>query len=803
MKTLIGILLIAVLNGSVISRTTSEPVGWATVALMKADSTIVAGTTSNEQGEYVLNAAEGEYILTASLIGYKEYSQPVQLVPGTNALPPILLETDSQMLTGASVTENVKLVEVKIDKVVMNVRESAFAQGSNALELIRKAPGVTIDKDGNVMLNGKKVSVWIDGRPSYADGKALESLLRSTNGESIDKFELIEHPSSKYDASGQGGIIDIKTKKNFLQGFNGSLGLGGGGMYYRKKGQAPWEESAWANLAYRSGKTNTFLNIYEGTYFCPIEILNDMSIGSLNFRQSGSTMLESLYHNYNVKVGNDWFIDKKNTFGVILFVPGSYSTINSEYSNTRQMIGETLTSESVTDIKNGPGRSTRANLNLNYTHVFDEARSAELTANLDYCNNTSHEDNRQTDNTTVPGMPAAVTEQSIVSDNIYDIYSAKVDYQSVVWKKFMLEAGAKWALSRTNNNSLEVFTLGAPSPSEFVYSENVGAVYASLAGQLGPKWSFKAGLRGEYTHSIGDWKTDVPRTEHKYFDPFPTVYIGFTPNQKWRLSVSYSRRISRPYYDVLNPTKTYIDAKTYTMGDPDILPQYSNSTAFSAGLGQHLSLSMGYNSTNNYINQIPSFHADGTQCMKFGNAGTQNIGFMSLNIAALPIGKWLQWTFNAFGMYGEVTSNVSGIGYKSLGAALYTAFTFTLPKDWKIDLDGHYSTPMTVGYFRIHRQWDSNMAIKKTLLDNKLVLALKVEDIFRSSANDLDILDESGSGAVTTIQQKYYSQQILLDITWHFGNARNQSGRRKVGELEEMSRVGGGGGTGGTGSIGM
>lgn len=121
------------------------------------------------------------------------------------------MSEDTQMIAGATVTERVKLIEMKIDKLVMNVSQSAFAQGSNVLDLIRKAPGVTIDKDGNVTLNGKKVQVWIDGRPSYLDGKGLEALLRSTPGSSIDKFELMEHPSAKYDAEGQGGIINIKT----------------------------------------------------------------------------------------------------------------------------------------------------------------------------------------------------------------------------------------------------------------------------------------------------------------------------------------------------------------------------------------------------------------------------------------------------------------------------------------------------------------------------------------------------------------------------------------------------------------
>ena len=200
----------AEIRGTVCDKNTGGPLGWATVALMKADSTLVSGTTCDDKGTYSLQATPGEYILKASLIGYSDFSKTVTVVAGLNEIEPLNMSEDTQLLAGATVTERVKLVEMKIDKLVMNVSQSAFAQGSNALELIKKAPGVMIDKDGKVTLNGKSVQIWIDGRPSYLDRKGLEALLRSTSGSSIEKFELMEHPSAKYDAEGQGGIHDLE-----------------------------------------------------------------------------------------------------------------------------------------------------------------------------------------------------------------------------------------------------------------------------------------------------------------------------------------------------------------------------------------------------------------------------------------------------------------------------------------------------------------------------------------------------------------------------------------------------------------
>lgn len=782
------------LSGRVVDSADGTPAGWTTVALMAADSIVVTGSTCDADGVFSVSAPEGEYTLKFSLIGYKDHIRSVLLSPGGNTLPDVRLEADVQMLAGAAVTERVKLVEMKIDKVVVNVKESAFAQGSNALELIKKSPGVTVDKDGNIKLNGKAVSVWIDGRPSHADGKSLEALLQSTNGESIDRFELMEHPSSKYDASGQGGIINIRTKRNVLGGFNGSVGLGGGGMVMKQMTSNPWQESAWANLSYRTAKTNSFLNLYEGVYDTPLNVINRLRISSIGLRQDGESALLSRFISYSVKLGTDWFINDRNTVGAILYFPGSSHSISSSSGVTWQYLLGDLASSSSTSISNGPNRSIRHNLNLNWTHVFDESRSAELTSNLDYCHNTSKDDNGQTDTTVFFTDPSSIvtSRQSMSSTSIYDIYSVKSDYQTVIAKKYMLEAGVKWALSRTDNKSVESRTLVPDILSDFIYSEHVAALYASFAGQIGQKWSFKAGLRGEYTHSLGDWKSSGDKTVRSYFDVFPTVYFGYTPSQKFRLSLSYSRRISRPGYYELNPVKTFFDAKSYTVGNPDILPEYSDDVSLSAGFGQYLSLTLGYDHTSNVVTQIPTFDADGIQYLTWGNVGRQHLAYASLNVSSLPLGKWLQWTLSVSGLYIDTRNSLTGVSDRSFGAQGYTALSVLLPSDWKVEIDGYASSPMTWGYFRIKGTGASNIALKKTIASRNLTLGLRLDDIFRSSTMDMDIRDGSVSGQITNFQQKYGNQKLVFDLSWSFGKAQAPVRARRVGNLEEMSRVGSG-----------
>lgn len=787
---------LSTVKGTVVDAANGEPLGWATVALLDAAGNVVTGIACDEKGSYEIQTETGDYTLRVSMIGYSDATREICLQPGLNTMQTIALAVDSQMLSEAKVTERVKLVEMKIDKVVMNVSQSAFSQGSNALDLIKKAPGVTIDKDGNIKLNGKSVQVWIDGRPSNVDGKSLESLLRSTNGESIDRFELMEHPSAKYDAAGQGGIINIKTKKSIFQGLNGSMGLGGGAMHFSDIDMTPWQQSFWLNLNNRTKKVNTLFSIYEGFYNTPVGLTNNISYPDLSglgqYQQLSRSVLGQFFHNYNVKLGADWFVDDKNTVGAILYVPGDYSIFSTDDSNTSMSIDGQPTMSTVSKINN-KSKGIQYMANLNWTHIFDPARSSEMTANLDYFRNNGEDRNRQDDITTIVGNPLTQDAvKTINSDRAYDVYSAKLDYQGVVFGKYMLEAGGKYALSVTDNQSLEIST-GIPDLlNDIIYKEHIGALYTTFAGQLTPQISFKLGLRGEYTHSAGDWISAGDKTQRSYFDLFPTVFLGWNPNEKLMLMASYSRRIQRPYYSQLNPTKTYIDARTYTVGNPDIQPMYSSDFALTANYRQHYSLSLGFDASNNSITQVPSIEPEtGVSLLMWDNYGRNLMAYAAASVSALPVTKWMQWTLNLTGVYINSTNMKTEESRKSLSCNVYTALSFVLPKDWKIDMDGYWRAPMVVDTYRVHSGWGSNIAVKKNLLGDRMTLAIKLDDIFRSSQQDIDLIIDGAEGTSATILQKYYSQKLVFDLTWNFGTA-HQTRQRKVGVLDEMSRAGSG-----------
>lgn len=789
------------LKGMVLDKATGKGLGWATVVLRLKDGAPAGGVSCDENGQFSISAKPGEYILTGSLIGYRDTQSRISLDKDcSNAPVRILLEEDSSMLASAKVTGKVRLIEMKADKLVMNVSQSAFAQGSDALEILKKAPGVIVDQNGNVKLNGKSVQIWIDGRPSNMSGSNLEALLRSTGGDGIEKLEIMEYPSAKYDAEGQGGIINIRTKRNRLKGFNGNVGIDGGGMYF-SEGPENWtvKERAWANFNYRGKVSSSFLSLNQGLYSQPMLLSTNSEIilpGS-----TYSTVTESIQkeagRSWQARFGSDFFIDSKNTIGFIIGAPWSKGGISSGRA-------ENFTTHSVNGVETERTESDtyndllfrQVNANLNYTHVFDESRGAELTANLDWYRNDNPTENGQYIYAATRGSgDYDLSTRFISAKDIRSIYSAKVDYQTAVKGFAMLEAGAKWALSATDNDTRRTGTTASSfennNITKFNYREHIAAAYASFSAQIGPKWSLKAGLRGEYTNSRGDWISNGEITGRELFDIFPTAYVGFTPNEKLRLSVAYVRRIDRPSYNTLNPTETYLDAHSLMVGNPDLKPSYVDQVSLSAGFGQYISVSALYSHSGDLITQQPLIKKNGNQLLKWVNFGCQDMGALALSISELPVFKWLSWTLNANGLYmNAVTAEISHNESYSLSA--YSCLTFNLPADWKIQLDGNYLSPMAYSYFKTRAQYILNLGIRKPLLDGKMILTVKMDDMLRSSSGDLDCVSISGDGSGTAstmfIGQKYRSQCLHVGLSWNFGKSQ-RSRARNVGTIDEASRL--------------
>lgn len=792
------------IRGTVTDGASTAPIEFATVVLAHPDSTFAGAATTDSIGRFsVSGLSQGKYCVTVSFIGYKSFTSGISVNQGMNDMGTIRLEPDTEMLGTVVVSARRPVIEQKFDKLVMNVAEAVSAEGSNGVDLLRKAPGVTVDFEGNVKLNGSAVTVWIDGRPSNLSGKELEALLNATDGTSIDRIEIMAHPSSKYDAAGSGGIINIVTKKNFADGLNGSVNLSYGGMYFDRYLQAP---DGSVNLNYKGRKTNTFLNFGTG-YSESDGKLNSISLFgkdlSNSMRNSSSFLMKDL--NYNFRAGNDWYISEKDILGVIVKGNFSNNRMGFDENTTGYYSGDELVSRMESDISNSNGYNT-VSANLNYTRTFDKAKMQELTLNADYSWFDISGYNFQKD--VIPPLPGIMASDSTVfrqnTGQRIDIWSAKADYQQLFWLTGMLEAGLKWSRTVTDNNALwENLISGAWKEDEnlsdsFMYDEQIAAAYISAAKSFGTKWTVKIGLRGEYTFTHANWENG----NKSYFNLFPTVFVSYLPTQKWRLSASYTRRINRPGYSQLNPFRTYLGTNSYMEGNPDLNPQFSDMTSLGVGFGQHLNLSLMYQYNSQLIMQTPYVLDDGSQRLVWENFGTQHIAGGSLSLSELPIAKWLNLSANYFAAYN---GNINSSGSYSTGSfmqSFYANVNFLLPKDWKIEVGGFGSGKMDMGYLRMDPMYMLFAGVKKNMWDGRGTIALNVNDILRSFSMNM----HSETGGVTTyhLKQKFNMQKITLSFSYRFG--QNYSVRhRNVGNVDEASRAGSssGIGTGQTDGMGL
>ena len=794
--------------------TKGEPMPFVTISVLTQDSTLLTGAITDDDGKYALEVNVPNYIIQASYVGYHT----------AFGGPNFVLREETERLEEVEVKAKKPLIERQMDKLVVNVSASPLAAGSNGNDILRRAPGVRIDKDGNITVNGKSVEIYVDGKPSYLSGQQLKAMLDGTDGNTIEKIEIISNPSAKYDASGQGGIINIKTKRNMMKGLNGMLSAGYGGMYFSDVKRWLSQEMFSLMLNYRGEKTYTF------GQFTQVYAENDIDFESYRetplLKNYSYSHYDVRFQYYMLKVGNDWYIDSVNTLGFILQVP--YMNVNQSIvpdDNAAYTIDKML-ADTTTSITNSSNRlkAPQHTANLNFTHTFNEALEREITVNVDYNRYNNGATNYQKTDYSKPlaGYGYQSLGLDINSRQIVDIYSAKLDFQTKFWNTGMIECGVKYGLSTTNNNMTTDSIIDGvripTTPSDFIYDEHVAAAYISVGKQFGEHWSVKLGLRGEYTYSHGNWKSADSITNKSYFDPFPTVYVGYTSKPLGKLqqpiavSASYTRRIKRPNYWMLNPFKSYVDAYSVQMGNTDLKPEFNNDVEVHFSWTQYLNMTFNFAHTQDMFSSKMTIMPDGMGYSKWINFGTCTTHGGNISLTELPLvpkfddehkvnGAWLALTVNAGWLHfinksyekqadgKPVYENRSHYGYAGGTLSAY------LPKDWTLTFDGNWSSPMTTGYNKQGSTYFLSFGVRKMYMAKGLIFNLNIQDLARSLSFSTEDMSQ-GAGYHSWYKNTVRQQRVMLSLTWMFGQYQ-QHKNRKVGDMDELNRLGGGGGVGG------
>ena len=789
-------------NGTVIDGNT-KTIESATITLLRAkDSTVVKMSVADKAGKFNFEGvAEGTYLVSISAVGHDKGFSEAFTINSANpsiSLKAIELVPVAKSVAGVTVTATKPLVEQKIDRMIVNVEASITNVGSSALEVLEKSPGITVDKDGNISLKGKQgVVVMIDGRPSYLGGADLANMLRSMSASQLEQIEIMTNPPAKYDAAGNSGVINIKTKKNKQFGYNGSLTTG-----YTRGQYSRFNEGA--NFNYRNGKITLFtsLNYNRNHRGEDLEILR-------NFRETNTKEILTIFdqksemenqgHFYSGKLGLDYSATKKTTIGFVL--SGFYNPSNW-LSNTNTYIydpNNALISQTISLAKNEEKWKNFSG-NVNFRTALDSA-GQELTADLDYIQYrvtnsqplfTTYYDNMGNQNGKIDSLmgtlPQAIT-----------IYSGKMDYTLPLKNGAKFEAGIKSSYVKTDNNaSYDSIQNGQiihdyNRSNHFLYEENINAAYVNYSRPLSKKWTGQFGLRMENTNAKGNQLTSGEKFKRNYTQLFPTAYLQYAANEKNSFVINYGRRVNRPNYEDLNPFINFIDRYTFQQGNPNLKPQFSHNIELSHTYGGALTTTLNYSNTTDIIQQVLEQNelTNETFIKKANIASRKQLGIaVSAN---KQITKW--WS-------GSIYTNLSNNRFEgivnneevSLGIVMFMAQAqqqFKWGKGWGAEVSGFFRSKGLEGVIFIRSMAQMNVGFSKQILNNKGSVRLNFRDIF---AGGVARGYSKYSNVDAVFKNINDSRSVSLGFTWRFnkGKLKAGSGKKEGGASDEQGRVGAG-----------
>ncbi len=781
----------AVIKGKVVDEN-NQALTFVNVLLYRSlDSLVLKLELTDEQGEFQFNNIEtGSYFVEVSFVGMpNKRTQVFEVDQNTIELPTIQMITKSNELGEVTVVAKKPLLEMKPDKMVMNVENSVTAIGSDALELLRKAPGVVVDNNENIQLLGKAgVQIYIDGKPSPLNGTDLAAFLKTLQAADIEAIEIITNPSSRFDAQGNAGIINIKLKRAQNLGANANINLtysqGEVGQFsgsissnYRNK-----KMNIFGSYSRADGQNTNFNNFYREQF-------------GLVFDQIVNQGSE--WHNNNLRLGTDIYIKEKHTVG---FLASGFVSNNEWGSNSRASIF-TIGRNNLDSvlIASSDSDNARLNTNFNVNYRFDNKKGKTWSIDADYGTFRLQSNQFQPNFYKDPTERLVLSESTVFMDTPtdIDIYTFKVDHELPIGKGKM-GAGAKIAYVTTNNvfdfynvlNNQNV--LDQSKTNEFQYIENVNAVYANYAQQRG-KVNIQAGLRLEQTNSEGDLTSFIATGEdnvkRNYFNAFPSAGVTYQINEKNSLLLNYSRRINRPNYQDLNPFRQRLDELTFQKGNPFLRPEYTNKFQLTHTFNYAINTTFSFDHTADLIGQLTDAETQTSAFITYRNIADRFN--YSLNVSGgLPIKEW--WStytsLTAFHQRNEATfENGKSLSVNATAFNAYIQQTLTLPKDVVVEISGFYSSPsIWEGAFETEDFWQISAGISKKVLQGKGTVKLNINDIFKSQVwrgvsefGDLYMVASGG----------WDSRRVALNFSYLVGNNKVKSQRRNTGLEDESSRI--------------
>lgn len=713
-----------------------KPIQFADVLLLHMpDSAQVATVLTDDIGNYTIADVEkGSYVLLAHVADLNEtQTKTIEIDGGSPILEhEMVMDVSMTEVETVVITSKKSLVKQEAGKMVVSVEGSMSSAGLTGIDVLRRMPGISVDRNGKVSLKGRAgVQVMLDDKPLYMSEEQLSDLLKSLPSDLIKEIEVITSPSAKYDAVGSAGIVNIKLKEGAYEGLNGNVSISlGMGIYHKA--------NAGTTISYKKKK----YSLDFGYQYNDAKHLDDAGAyratldPAAGFHKIGTmAYYKNLRHNHSMFLKGKYQLYKSGSLGY---------NVNSVIrnvdvwgnSNSYRQNGEDVTIERYDSDYREISSSANINGGLDFTHVFDTLGTQISTA-VAY-NGENGKSDRRTEALsfdTINTTPSHYLQYANATGQEHQ-WSAKADFATTfAQKRVKLEFGLKTnQYYRWQPNSFKVEQQGTTkdSTSDFRFNENIYAGYFMLSAKL-KKWKLEGGLRVENTRTEGHIFANDTTFKRNYTNLFPSFTASYQASEKTSYSLMYSKRIQRPSADQLSAQIFMVDKYTYWAGSPYLLPEYAHNLEFAySKFGGILITTLNYSYMVNTLNFV--ILADpqtlntvmGDRNLKYST----NTGIaVSLNI---PINKW--WQSNNFvNLYHNEL--VGDMGYGAVRAKanswkMNSTQTFKLPKGFSIEVSGTYDAKgaYSLGTYKAFGQL--NMAVQKSVLKNKGSIKLAYSDIF-------------------------------------------------------------------------
>ncbi|GAB3038078.1 TonB-dependent receptor domain-containing protein [Spirosoma pulveris] len=745
MKTAYAFLLTMLLASPILAQKTvqgslvdknNKPLAFASIALLNAsDSSLISGSVASAEGHYQFEQVKpGQYRISVSMVGFQPTKSDVITVADSPVtVPALTLNETSQQLKEVAVSAQKPFFEQQIDRMVINVQSSLMAAGSTALDILERSPGVTVDRNNNVLaMNGKQgVMVMLNGKLSRIPLASLLPMLGGMNAGNIEKIELITTPPAQYDAEGNAGLINIVTKRNANLGTNGS--------WTTNVGYGRWERAGLSGNVNRkteklslfadySGQMNHLIRLYKTsrTLTQPVPTYT-----------AGSIRRDERDWLHNGQAGLEWSLSPRTTISSLATFQNFLSDQIADNATQTTRSGLPLTQVNVRD--NELNNTWVYTGNVNLRHTPDKGT---ISADLDYIHFFNNNPHRYQFDTNYE-QEGRQEQESVRNEKRTPIqlWVAKLDYSRNLTKTVKLETGAKSTFAHFDNNvEFETYRdnnwqVDSTLSQHVQMNETIWAGYVNVSGQLTAKNRIQAGLR--YEHTRTDLRTiDGPALVYRnYGNWFPTVFWTHTLNPSSSIQVSYSQRIGRPSFNQLAPFLTYIDPSAVLGGNEQLLPALAKNIQASYRFRKNFLLTLDYTRTTNPIAfNLTVIPAENRQVTRPENLDlTTNVSLtFSFPLVLTP---WWQMQTSLLGYRQATVFTQEGNTRQQhqLVGRLTHSQTFTFPHNFAAELSGFYQSRALIGVMVRRPFGVLNVAVKKQLPGNKGSLRLAGEDLLWSS----------------------------------------------------------------------